>query len=81
LTDLASETDVFLQAYRPGALEKKGFGVTDLVNLKSAAHNNNGTKEGIICANLYAWGWESPWKDRRGVSILPTIYPRPFCDG
>ena len=60
LAYLAKDSDVFLQAYRPGGLEDKGFGVHDLASLRP----------GIICANLTAWGWEGPWRDRRGVSFL-----------
>lgn len=57
LVDLARDCDVFLQAYRPGGLEAKGFGVKELAELRP----------GIVCANLTAWGWDGPWKDRRGV--------------
>ncbi|KAG7088676.1 hypothetical protein E1B28_012648 [Marasmius oreades] len=64
LRELAGEADVFLQAYRPGALENKGFGVQDIVQLTK----NRG--RGVICANLCAWGWEGPWKDRRGFDSL-----------
>ena len=60
LLRLVEDTDVFLQAYRPGGLEKKGFGSQELVTLRP----------GIVCANLTAWGWEGPWKDRRGVYIF-----------
>jgi crotonobetainyl-CoA:carnitine CoA-transferase CaiB-like acyl-CoA transferase len=57
LRELAASADVFLQAYRPGGLQAKGFGVEDLAILRP----------GIVCANLTAWGWEGPWKERRGV--------------
>lgn len=58
LLERAKECDVFLQAYRPGGLESKGFGVKDLINMRP----------GIVCANITAYGFEGPWKDRRGVS-------------
>lgn len=58
LASLAKETDVFLQAYRPGGLNEKGFGVADLVE----------ARPGIVYASLTAYGWEGPWKGRRGVS-------------
>ncbi|KAG6855883.1 hypothetical protein H0H87_009706 [Tephrocybe sp. NHM501043] len=58
LVDLARGADVFLQAYRPRGLEKLGFGTEELASLRP----------GIISANLCAWGWDGPWKDRRGVS-------------
>lgn len=55
-----NEADVFLQAYRPGGLEEKGFGVQDVVGLR----------EGIVYAGLRAWGWDGPWAARKGVSVL-----------
>ncbi|KAK7466461.1 hypothetical protein VKT23_005182 [Stygiomarasmius scandens] len=64
LKSLVGEADVFLQAYRPGALEGKGFGVGDLMKV------NGNRKHGLVCANLCAWGWEGPWKDRRGFDSL-----------
>ncbi|KAF9241071.1 CoA-transferase family III [Melanogaster broomeanus] len=60
LKELASEADVFLQAYRPGGLEEKGFGPRELAKLRP----------GIVCANLTAYGWEGPWKDKRGFDSL-----------
>ncbi|KAH8114587.1 CoA-transferase family III [Phellopilus nigrolimitatus] len=60
LEDLAKETDVFLQAYRPGGLREKGFGVEDLAKMRP----------GIVYASLSAYGWEGPWKDRRGFDSL-----------
>ncbi|KAK7021798.1 hypothetical protein VNI00_017242 [Paramarasmius palmivorus] len=64
LLSLAADADVFLQAYRPGGLEGKGFGVKELAALKGEREH------GIVCANLCAWGWEGPWKDRRGFDSL-----------
>ena len=58
LTELASTCDVFLQSYRPGALAARNFGPADLAK----------ARPGIVYASLCAWGWEGPWKDRRGVS-------------
>ncbi|KAF9453123.1 CoA-transferase family III [Macrolepiota fuliginosa MF-IS2] len=60
LKNLISEAHVFLQAYRPGGLAAKGFGPQELAKLRP----------GVICANLCAWGWEGPWKDRRGFDSL-----------
>ncbi|KAJ7223137.1 CoA-transferase family III domain-containing protein [Mycena pura] len=62
LTELASAADVFLQAYRPGGLEAKGFGPQELAALRPG--------RGIVVANLTAWGWQGPWKDRRGFDSL-----------
>ncbi|KAF5376806.1 hypothetical protein D9757_008876 [Collybiopsis confluens] len=64
LQRLTRDADVFLQAYRPGSLNKKGFGVKELVGMKRKHEH------GIICASLCAWGWDGPWKDRRGFDSL-----------
>ncbi|KAF8340595.1 CoA-transferase family III domain-containing protein [Cantharellus anzutake] len=60
LEELIKETDVFLQSYRPEALEAKGFGPQRLMEIKP----------GIIIANLRAYGWDGPWRDRRGFDSL-----------
>jgi hypothetical protein len=57
LNSLVKDGDVFLQAYRPGGLADKGFGPDTLAKLRP----------GIVYASLNAYGWEGPWKDRRGV--------------
>lgn len=50
LRHLVRGANVFLQAYRPGALEKLGLGVDELMKL-----NPN-----IVVANLCAWGNQGP---------------------
>jgi len=55
------DADVFLQAYRPGGLEEKGFGPQELAKICP----------GIVCASLRAYGWEGPWKNKRGVIPIP----------
>ncbi|KAH8085960.1 CoA-transferase family III [Cristinia sonorae] len=60
LRSLLNGSDVFLQAYRPGGLRDKGFSVEDVVK----------SKPGIVYAGLCAYGWEGPWKDRRGFDSL-----------
>lgn len=57
LSSLVKDADVFLQAYRPGGLADKGFGVEDVVR----------ARPGVVYASLTAYGWEGPWSDRRGV--------------
>ena len=49
---------MFLQAYRPGGLADKGFGPEAVAQ----------ARPGVVYASLNAYGWEGPWKDRRGVS-------------
>ncbi|KAL6301987.1 CoA-transferase family III [Sparassis latifolia] len=60
LAGLVKEADVFLQAYRPGGLHDKGFGVDNVMT----GHR------GVVYASLNAYGWEGPWKDRRGFDSL-----------
>ncbi|EGN98146.1 hypothetical protein SERLA73DRAFT_109507 [Serpula lacrymans var. lacrymans S7.3] len=60
LISLTKDADVFLQGYRPNGLREKGFGPEDLAQ----------ARPGIVCANLCAYGWEGPWKDRRGFDSL-----------
>jgi crotonobetainyl-CoA:carnitine CoA-transferase CaiB-like acyl-CoA transferase len=60
LKELVKDADVFLQAYRPGGLQEKGFGPQELAKVRP----------GIVCANLTAYGWEGPWKHKRGFDSL-----------
>jgi len=73
LCNLVKDAEVFLQAYRPGGLESRGFGVDDILAIKEGG--------GVIYASLRAWGWDGPWADRRGVGI-PFIsrFLFPFVD-
>jgi crotonobetainyl-CoA:carnitine CoA-transferase CaiB-like acyl-CoA transferase len=64
LTSLAKDSDVFLQAYRPGGIRAKGFGPEELAK----------ARPGIVYAGLSAYGWEGPWKDRRGVRFKLSGY-------
>ncbi|MBL8325534.1 MAG: CoA transferase [Rubrivivax sp.] len=60
LRDLVRSCDVFLQGYRPGALEALGFGPAALAALRP----------GIVCVSLSAYGHEGPWSSRRGFDSL-----------
>jgi crotonobetainyl-CoA:carnitine CoA-transferase CaiB-like acyl-CoA transferase len=57
------DADVFLQAYRPNGLRKKGFGPMDVAQ----------ARPGIVYASLTAYGWEGPWMNRRGVHHLAGL--------
>ena len=59
--ELFGETDVFVQSYRSGSLEKKGLGATEI-----AARS----KEGIVCGALSAYGSEGPWSQNRGFDSM-----------
>ncbi len=60
LQALAADGHVFLQAYRPGALDRRGLAPQDLA---AAA-------PGIVCVSLAAWGITGPWAGRRGFDSL-----------
>lgn len=62
---LAQTADVFIQSYRPGALANKGFSPQDLAAL---------CPDGIVYANLSAWGESGPWSQARGFdSMVQTV--------
>ncbi|GEL17241.1 CoA transferase [Pseudonocardia asaccharolytica] len=56
LTELATDSDVFVQSYAPGALARRGFSA-DQVAAK---------RPGIIYVSLNAFGHSGPWALRRG---------------
>ena len=58
---LLEDADVFLQSYRPGSLASRGLSPENI-----AAKSKNG----IICANLSAYGPDGPWSKRRGFDSL-----------
>ncbi|MEX8193197.1 CoA transferase [Comamonas guangdongensis] len=60
LRSLVGAAHVFLQAYRPGALEARGFGAEALARLRP----------GLVVAELCAYGWQGPWSGRRGFDSL-----------
>ena len=60
LRELVRSADVFLQSYRPGALERHGFGAEDVARLRP----------GIVHATLSAYGFAGPWAGRRGFDSL-----------
>ncbi|MET1113620.1 MAG: CoA transferase [Comamonas sp.] len=60
LRDLVAQSQVFLQAYRPGALAAKGFAAEELARLRP----------GLVVAELSAYGWQGPWAGRRGFDSL-----------
>lgn len=60
LRALAGGADVFLQAYRPGALAARGFGPEELARIRP----------GIVYVSVSAYGHEGPWSQRRGFDSL-----------
>jgi len=57
---LLDTADVVVLGYRPGALDRHGLGAAELL----------ARRPGLVVAELCAWGWDSPWADRRGFDSL-----------
>ncbi|MFM0320012.1 CoA transferase [Paraburkholderia nemoris] len=60
LSGLVGDADVFLQAYRPGALTARGFGPVELARVRP----------GIVYVSVCAYGHTGPWAARRGFDSL-----------
>lgn len=60
LTGLLRDADVFVQGYRPGALQGLGFGPDAAAQLRP----------GIVYVSLSAYGPHGPWAGRRGFDSL-----------
>ena len=60
LKALVRDADVFCQSYRPGSLERRGFGPQQLAEMRP----------GIVHVTLDAFGFAGPWKDRRGYDSV-----------
>ncbi len=86
LRDLAREADVFVQGYRKGAMDRRGFGVEALADLRP----------GIIYVSINCYGHTGPWVERPGWEDLsqsvsgiaeengrpgdPRLVPAALCD-
>ncbi len=86
LRALARDADVFSDSYRPGALERRGFGPNDLAALRP----------GIVYTSTDCYGHEGPWRRRPGWEQLaqtvaglaaaegtperPRLVPAAACD-
>ncbi|MDQ2138654.1 CoA transferase [Alcaligenaceae bacterium B3P038] len=60
LKRLLTDAHVFVQGYRPGALEAQGFGPHDAAALRP----------GLVYVSLTAYSHEGPWASRRGFDSL-----------
>ena len=60
LQDLARDADIFVQGYRGGAMDARGFGPDDLAQLRP----------GIIYVSLNCYGHSGPWAQRPGWEQL-----------
>jgi hypothetical protein len=57
---LVQEADVVISGYRPGVLDKWGFGQDDVLKLCE------GRQRGVIYARENCYGWNGPWAYRSG---------------
>ncbi|KAK6086347.1 Succinyl-CoA-L-malate CoA-transferase beta subunit [Seiridium cupressi] len=60
LRELVLEADVFLQGYRPGVLDKYGFGEKDVLEMCKSRDR------GIVYCAEDCYGWHGPWAHRSG---------------
>jgi crotonobetainyl-CoA:carnitine CoA-transferase CaiB-like acyl-CoA transferase len=60
LRGLAGSTDVFLNAYRPGTLEQRGFSAAAMAQLRP----------GMVYVTISAFSRAGPWAQRRGYDTL-----------
>jgi crotonobetainyl-CoA:carnitine CoA-transferase CaiB-like acyl-CoA transferase len=60
LTELLGGADVFSQGYRTGAMERMGFGPSQLAALRP----------GIVYTSINCYGHEGPWRGRAGWEQL-----------
>ena len=63
LRSLASSADVFVQSWRPGALEREGFGPQHLAQMRP----------GIIYVSVSCYGYGGPWRDRGGFEPIGQV--------
>ena len=60
LKELILDADVVVQGYRPGVLDKYGFGQDGIIEL---CRDRN---RGIVSARENCYGWHGPWQGRSG---------------
>jgi crotonobetainyl-CoA:carnitine CoA-transferase CaiB-like acyl-CoA transferase len=57
---LVAKCDVFIDSFRPGALERRGLGPLDLAALRP----------GIVCVSISAYGYDGLWRNRGGYEPI-----------
>ncbi len=60
LRRLAMSADIFLQSWRPGAMDRRGFSAKDLAAIRP----------GIVCVSLSCYGQEGDWAPRGGYEPI-----------
>ena len=64
------DADVFVQSYRPGALDVLGFGPTEMVTLNPQ----------LVYVSLSAYSHVGPWQQRRGYDTLVQTATGVACE-
>ncbi|KAF8151903.1 CoA-transferase family III domain-containing protein [Pholiota molesta] len=60
LRELVEESDVVVDGYRPGVMEKWGFGKDDILDMFKDK------EKGVIYARVNCYGWNGPWSYKAG---------------
>ncbi len=68
LLKLAAKSDVLLEAYRPGALEKMGLGAADVKKINPK----------IIYTSVSGFGQTGPYRRRAGVNLIIEAFAGPL---
>jgi len=68
LLKLAARSDVFLEAYRPGALEKMGLGSADVKAINPK----------IVYTSVSGFGQTGPYRRRAGVNLIIEAFAGPL---
>jgi crotonobetainyl-CoA:carnitine CoA-transferase CaiB-like acyl-CoA transferase len=68
LLKLAAKSDVFLEAYRPGALEKLGLGSADVKKVNPK----------IVYTSVSGFGQTGPYRRRAGVNLIIEAFAGPL---
>jgi crotonobetainyl-CoA:carnitine CoA-transferase CaiB-like acyl-CoA transferase len=68
LLKLAAKSDVFLEAYRPGALEKMGLGAAEVKQVNPK----------IVYTSVSGFGQTGPYRRRAGVNLIIEAFAGPL---
>jgi len=68
LLKLAAKSDVLLEAYRPGALEKMGLGANDVKKINPK----------IVYTSVSGFGQTGPYRRRAGVNLIIEAFAGPL---
>ena len=70
-----------MDGYRPGVMEKWGFGKDDILKMFK------GKKRGVVYVRENCYGWNGPWMGRSGwqqisdaVRVIFVLFPGSFFD-